>query len=363
VTSRRGDLRRDKIKNGRMKMKTSVMKAAALFAAMIMTAGLARAQEVSAELIAKAKQEGKVVYYTDLIVDQIVRPLVAGFEAKYGVKVEYARADSQANLLKLMGEHKAGSMQADVFATTSGLKPLLEVNAVMKTQLEGAKALPPEFKDPNGYWVAANYYVMTPAVNTDLVPEKDRPKTYDDLLDRKWTDKIVWKQNDTSGGPGFIGHVLSVMGEEKGMAYLRKLAGQNITGLKISARAVVDQVIAGEYPLALQILNDNVVISRNVGAPVAWIPMNPAFASVSIISVTAKARHPNAGRLLASFVVSEEGQKIAAARDYIPVHPDVAPRDPTLRPDGVKFRAVNFSPEEVDASMPKWKKVYDELFR
>jgi len=106
-------------------MKTSVTKAAALFAALFMTAGLARAQEVSAELIAKAKQEGKVVYYTDLIVDQIVRPLVAGFEAKYGVKVEYARGDSQANLLKLMGEQKAGSMQADVFATTSGLKPLL----------------------------------------------------------------------------------------------------------------------------------------------------------------------------------------------------------------------------------------------
>jgi hypothetical protein len=91
--------------------------------------------------------------------------------------------------------------------------------------------------------------------------------------------------------------------------------------------------------------------------------MNPAFASVSVISVTSKAQHPNAGRLLADFVVSQEGQKIAADHDYIPVHPDVAPRDPALRPDGVKFRAINFSPEEVDASMPKWKKVYDELFR
>ena len=123
-------------------MKTSVTKAAALFAAMIMTAGLAHAQEVSAELIAKAKQEGKVVYYTDLIVDQIVRPLVAGFEAKYGVKVEYARADSQANLLKLMGEHKAGSMKADVFAMTSGLKPLLEARGweVRMTRSEDTSA-------------------------------------------------------------------------------------------------------------------------------------------------------------------------------------------------------------------------------
>ena len=115
--------------------------------------------------------------------------------------------------------------------------------------------------------------------------------------------------------------------------------------------------------LALQILNDNAVISRNKGAPVAWIAMNPAFASVSVIAVTAKARHPNAGRLLADFVVSEEGQRIAREHDYIPVHPNVPAPEADMKPDGVKFRAITFSPEEVDQSMPRWKKVYEELFR
>ncbi|HEY3642105.1 MAG TPA: hypothetical protein VGL31_13500 [Xanthobacteraceae bacterium] len=54
------------------------------------------AAEISGELIARAKQEGQVVYYTDLIVDQIVRPLASAFEAKYGIKVSYARATARS---------------------------------------------------------------------------------------------------------------------------------------------------------------------------------------------------------------------------------------------------------------------------
>jgi hypothetical protein len=53
----------------------------------------------------------------------------------------------------------------------------------------------------------------------------------------------------------------------------------------------------------------------------------------------------------------------AADHDQTSVHPDVAPRDQALRSDGVRFRAINFSLEAVDASMSKWKKVHDELFR
>lgn len=181
----------------------------------------ALAQEPAAELVAKAKQEGRVVYYTDLIVDQIVRPLVAAFEAKYGIKVEFARGDSQDTLIKLLGEHKAGSMKADVFGVTSGLHSLIEAGAVRTFESAGAVAIPAEFKDPAKYWVSTNFYVMTPAVNTSLVPAADRPKTFDDLLSPRWKDKIVWKPNDMSGAPGFIGNVLRTMGETDGMAYLR----------------------------------------------------------------------------------------------------------------------------------------------
>ena len=55
----------------------------------------AAAAEIQPELIAKAKQEGQVTYYTDLIVDQVVRPMTAAFEKKYGIKVSFVAATAR----------------------------------------------------------------------------------------------------------------------------------------------------------------------------------------------------------------------------------------------------------------------------
>jgi iron(III) transport system substrate-binding protein len=153
------------------------------------------------------------------------------------------------------------------------------------------------------------------------------------------------------------------MGEEKGMAYLREFARQQPTGLAVAARQVLDMVIAGEYALALNIFNNHAVISAAKGAPVDWIPMNPALGVLSVVSVTKDAPHPNAGRLFLDFLTSEEGQKIYRDAEYLPVDPNVAPKDLGLRPDGDKFKAIYKTPEEVDREMPRWAEIAKSLFR
>jgi ABC-type Fe3+ transport system substrate-binding protein len=322
-----------------------------------------QAQEPSADLIARAKAEGKVVYYTDLIVDQIVRPLVAAFEAKYGVKVEYSRADSQDTILKVMSEHKAGRMQADVFGLTSGLKALVDSGVVRKFEPANAAALPAQFKDPDHYWVSSNYYVMTAAVNTDLVPEKDRPKTYEDLLDPRWKDKMVWKPNDMSGAPGFIGNALRAMGEDKGMDYLRKLSGQHIRAVNASARAVLDQVIAGEHPLVLQIFNHHAALSAKKGAPVQWLKLEPAMVSMTVETLTTGAPHPAAGELFVEFLLSKEAQILFQKADYFPTRNDVAPSMPELAPSTGGFKAQFIGPAEVAKDYERWARIYIDMFR
>ena len=323
----------------------------------------ARAQEPSADLVARARAEGKVVYYTDLIVDQVVRPLVAAFEAKYGVKVEYSRADSQDTILKVLGEHHAGKMQADVFGLTSGHRALVDAGAVRRFDPINAAALPKEFKDPDHYWVSSNYYVMTPAVNTDLVAEKDRPRVYEDLLSPAWKDRMVWKPNDLSGAPGFIGNVLKTMGEDRGMDYLRKLAGQRIKSINASARAVLDQAIAGEHPLALQIFNHHAALSAKKGAPVQWLKMEPAMISMTIETLTANAPHPAAGELFVEFLLSKEGQTIFQKADYFPTRPDVPPSMPELAPTTGGFKANFVGPDDVTRDYTRWAKIYIDLFR
>ena len=332
--------------------------------ALLLTLASIPARAADAALIEAAKKEGKVVWYTTLLINQLGGPLAEAFEKKYGIKVEATRNDPGETMLRLIQEHRAGNMQADVFDASLPPNVLISEGVLMKFQPDFVKSWPKELYDPAGYWTAHRLTVVTPGFNTSLLPAGTEPKSWNDLLDPKWKDRLAWGINPgVTGASGFIGLVLAELGEEKGMAFLLQLAGQNVTGLKISARAVLDQVIAGEYPLALGILNDNVLVSRKLGAPVGWIPMNPAMATISMISVLSKASHPNAGKLLAEFVASEEGQRIARDHDYIPVNPLVEASDPALRPDGVRFRAITFSPDQIETGIPKWHKIFTDLFR
>ena len=317
-----------------------------------------------AALVEAAKKEGRVTWYTTQIIDQFARPAAAAFEKKYGIKVDYNRADNNDVVLRLINEGKAGKVQGDVFDGTSAVAVLKKENLVLSWIPESAKRLPAMARDKDGYWVATNLYAYAPGYNTDLLPRAAAPKTLEDLLDPKLKGKMAWNaQGAPSGAGGFIGLVLNHMGEDKGKAYLRKLATQNITGLRAAARQVMDQVVAGEYALALNMVNNHPYISKTKGAPVDWIAMSPALSVISAASVTKDAPHPNAGKLLLEFLVSKEGQQIYQAADYLPLDPEVPLREPALRPNETTYQSVFFTPEQVHANMPAWMAVYQEIFR
>jgi iron(III) transport system substrate-binding protein len=327
----------------------------------LLAVGCARAADEA--LINAAKKEGQVVWYTTQIVTQFVRPAAEAFQKKYGIKVNFLRGDSVETAVRLLNEGRAGKGRADVFDGTTTLPALKRERLVLKWLPDAAMSLPAEYRDPDGYWVATNVFVHTPAFNTTLIPKQDAPRSFQDLLDSKWSGRMAWAAHaTTSGASGFVGLVLDEMGQEKGLDYLRRLSKQQIISLGGSARAVVDQVIAGEYPMVLQAFNHQPVISARRGAPIDWIRMNPGMAVLSVAAVVKDSPNPNAGKLLLDFFVSQEGQMLFRSGDYIPVDPKIEPREPSLRPDGQAFRARFYSPEQIDVAMPNWHKVFKELF-
>src|SRR5207253_347156 len=147
---------------------------------------------------------------------------------------------------------------------------------------------------------------------------------------------------------------LAEQGEDKGMAYLKQLSAQKLVNINLSAREILDQVIAGEYPMALQIFHHHAVISAKKGAPVDWIKLEPATGMLAVVSVTKDAPHPNAAKLLVDFLISKEGQAIYRDTDYLPADPAVPASEPGLIPEIGKFHARFFTPEETSAGMPRW---------
>lgn len=316
------------------------------------------------DLVEAAKKEGEVVWYTAQIINQVAQPIADAFQKKYGVKAIPIRADAAEVTLRIVNEAKVGAVQADVFDGTSGAPALKKAGLVAKWQPDAARALAPQYVDKEGYWTATNLYIIGPCVNTQLVPKGAEPKTWEDLLDPKYSGQIAISNNaSTSGVAGLVGVVLHDMGDEKGLAYLRHLAQQKVAVLGASARTVTDQVLQGEYAIGLMVSNNQPVSSARQGAPVDTLPWSSSIGAVNAAGLLKGAPHPNAGKLLMEFLVSPEAQTIFAKADYLPVNSAVAPSDPRLVPATGGFKAFYLTPEEIDAKMSGWDTTFKSIFK
>jgi ABC-type Fe3+ transport system substrate-binding protein len=333
----------------------------ALIIATLLVAPCAHAADNA--LYEAAKKEGTAVWYTSLIVNQAVRPLVEAFQKKYpGVTVKYARADSGPNAIKVIDEARAGKVVGDVFDGIATAPPLLKAELVAPFTPSDAGKYPPEMRDPDGRWNALVVYFLTPGINTQIVG-KDEIKTAQDLLNPKWKGKIAWSTDPWSGCAVYVGSVLQTMGEDKGMAFLRALAKQDIINVDATNRAILDQVILGQYPIALSIFNHHAEISAQKGAPVAWLKTEPISAPFHSIGLVKNAPHPNAGKLLIDFLLSEEGQKTFASVGYLPAMPSVPAKVPGLKPEAGGFKANLISPATMSANIDRWIKIKKDLFQ
>jgi iron(III) transport system substrate-binding protein len=338
---------------------------AALLGAFCLSARALPASAQDQALIAAAQKEGQVVWYTALIANQVVNPLISAFNKKYpGINVLAQRQDSGELVLKVQSEARAGHPIADVVdGGGQMIPPLVEAGLLEHYAPPAAAALPDRLKSKDGYWTALAVLYLTAAYNTELVKDADAPKTYDDLLDPKWKGKIAWTANPfLSGPPAFIGNMLMTRGEGPGKEYLRKLSQNKIVNIAANQRGVLDTVVGGQYPIALMVFNHHVAIDAAKGAPVKWIKMEPLIENLNIVGIVKNSAHPNAAKLLVDFLSSEDGQKVFRDSNYLPADPKVEAKAAELKPEAGHFKVTSISPE-MTAELPGWIKIYDELFK
>jgi len=118
---------------------------------------------------------------------------------------------------------------------------------------------------------------------------------------------------------------------------------------------------AGEYWISL---NNYVNLSMNVklaGAPIDIWPLDPVTLFFGQVGVNARAPHPNAARLAASFMLSQQSQKFLAGFGRLPTRADVP-----FNPPGIiemlrrkQVITVLLTPDEER----KWQRRFDQLFR
>ena len=94
-----------------------------------------------------------------------------------------------------------------------------------------AKFYPAEHKDADGLFASFRVGLSVIGYNTNLVKAEEAPKSFADLLDPKWSGKMV------KAHPGYSGNVMSAtfeMARDIGWEYFEKLAKQKIMQVQSS---------------------------------------------------------------------------------------------------------------------------------
>lgn len=326
---------------------------------------LYRGADREAILVEGARKEGVVVFYTGMIVDQAVRPLVNAFEKKYPfLKVQYVREDPSPMTQKLISEARANRNIADVIENIGMDVPLRAADVNREFWSPELEFFPEQFRKPAVYGAPSRYNYFGLAYNTQQVAPSDVPKTYEDILNPKWKGKIAWS-NSISGWALMFTNVRQTMGEEKGTKFIEELSKQNVALIASSPRTVVDRVIAGEYALALNIFIHHPVLSAKKGAPVASQPLSPVPSILGMVMLPKNPPHPHAAMLFIDFLLSKEGQSVLRDAEYFPGRPDVAPisdLDP-LVPAKAGVAENYISQEASTADLPKARELFQKYFQ
>jgi iron(III) transport system substrate-binding protein len=86
--------------------------------------------------------------------------------------------------------------------------------------------------------------------------------------------------------------------------------------------------------------------------------LNPVFANIHPVGISAKAPHPNAARLFVDFVLSKRGQELIRGMSRIPDRIDTPPEHARLM-EGIK---PVFAPTEVLDEFERYAKIFHEIF-
>jgi iron(III) transport system substrate-binding protein len=338
--------------------------ALALFAALPLThwlgtahAQTARVAEIAGysgadrteRLIAGAKKEGSLTLYTSHTVADMGL-LKSAFEAKYGVKINVWRSNSEDIIQRTTTEYRGGRFEVDAFETDqSGLEALHREKILQRVNSPVIADLVPQASAP-GDWLGTRLQIITAAVNTQSIPKADWPKTYEDLLDPKFKGKLAVEAGDAD----WFATIVTAMGEEKGLKLFRDIVGKNGVSIRKGHTLLATLVSAGEVPLAITTYLFKLEQMQKSGAPIAPVILNPAVARVNGVGLAASAPHPHAAILFMDWLLSD-GQAILAANEFFATNKKYA-----HTPPGLKLEFVNAA-EQVDQG-PKWQKLFDETF-
>ena len=297
-----------------------------------------------AKIVAAAKREGRVSYYSAANPAPLAR-IVDGFKKAYpDIALDFQRVPSGPLLTKLDQERGSGAEGADVANAT-------EINWFVARAKEGKLLKPagPAARDwPSKYLLDGS--VVIPALEPFIVSYNtarvtNPPRTYADWLRPEFKGRLGLSELASVAVIAWYDWVE----KNQGSGYLAKLRAQNpklyVGSVPIGQAVASGEVLVGGFgvPTAVKPL-------KEAGAPIDYFVPSPGLGIRYGLAAFAWGKNPNAALVLVDYIMSRDGQtawnsngETASPLNGIPgalSASSIDPFDPNLYPPEVerKFR-------------------------
>ena len=266
--------------------------------------------EITSDLIAKAKEEGTLMLRYASPVD-IMTPIARDFERQIGLTVQMDRKAGSLGNQQFASEERAGQHIMDVSFVTDplGLKSLSAEGLYLHWTLPDLKKKLPEAAYIHGWGYCPHWTDVLIPYNPDVVPHEKAIeifKTWHGFLDPDLKGRIGLVE-PAATNLAFLTYMMFFENGQYGRGFFEKLAEQN-PRLYAGSAGGREDIASGATGTFAPHWESAAFVAYMTGSKVAWIyPDIAPSTAVNHIAISKNAPHPNAARLFAAWMFTEDG--------------------------------------------------------
>jgi len=296
------------------------------------------------------KESGPVMVYHSTQTEDL-QPVFDAFTKKYGIKVVDWRSSSENVVQRIIGEGRAGKREVDFVENNSPeMEALRREKLLMRMESPHFADLRPGTLGAHQEYATSTMDVFVQAYNTEKVKREELPKTFEELADPRWKDRLGIEAEDAD----WFGTLMRLSGEAKTVKLWTDLVAANGMSVRKGHTLLANLVASGEVPVGLTVYNYKPPQLKAKGAKIDWIVLQPAIAQLHAVAVTAKTTRPYSAALLFDFFLGE-GQQLLAARNFVPSNSKVP------SPFG-DMPITYIDPAEAIEKQDQWTRQYEAIF-
>ncbi len=303
--------------------------------------------------------EGREVVAYAALDQEFSAPVFAQFTRATGIRVR-AKFDTEST--KTVGltaalQAERQRPRCDLFWNNEVLNTLrLKQQGLLASYTSPAAAtFPDQFRDPQGTWTGLAARARVLLVNTDLVPEAERPDSILDLLDPRWKGRVAIAKPLFGTTATHAACLFAYWGDAKAERFFESLIGN--ARILAGNKQVALSVASGRIAFGLTD-TDDAMIEIDKGLPVTIVYPDQGSGGVgtlfipNTVAIIKGAPHPEAARQLVDYLLSPavETQLAKGRSAQIPLNRQVTARARVETPSTVRAMQVDF-----EAAAKKWE--------